>query len=83
MRAWWWWWWWWQGFEERHSNGGFVSHTIFYNEDAPDEYQDLGKPTDENQYQPFLNRAVALQVLRALLLVDEQAATSTKKSKTQ
>ncbi len=49
-------------------NNGFASHSIFYDEDQPDNYKDLGKPTDENLYQPFLNRKVALEVLKALFL---------------
>ncbi len=47
-------------------NGGFDSHAIFFDEDHAALYKDLGKPRPENEYQPFLHRAVALQVLRAL-----------------
>ena len=50
-------------------NNGFNSHSIFYDEDAPDQYKDLGKPLEENLYQPFLNRKVALEVLKALFIV--------------
>lgn len=49
-------------------NNGFNSHSIFYDEDAPDQYKDLGKPLEENLYQPFLNRKVALEMLKALFL---------------
>jgi hypothetical protein len=49
-------------------NNGFDSHSIFYDEDAPEQYKDLGKPLDENLYQPFLNRKVAMEILKALFL---------------
>jgi hypothetical protein len=58
-------------------NNGFDSHSIFYDEDQPEAYKDLGKPTDENLYQPFLNRRVALEVLKALFL--ENSAKKPKK----
>merc|ERR1711916_92152 len=29
-------------------NNGFDSHSIFYDEDEPERYKDLGKPTEEN-----------------------------------
>lgn len=47
-------------------NGGFDSHTVFYDEDNAALYKDVGKPRPENAYQPFLHRVVALQLLRAL-----------------
>jgi len=63
----------------KDENGGFDSHSIFYDEDRPEAYKDLGKPTEENMYQPFMNRSVALNVLKALFLSDP---TSSKKPKT-
>ena len=49
-------------------NNGFDSHSIFFDEDQIKLYEDLGKPVEENMYQPFLHRAVALQMLKALFL---------------
>ncbi len=60
-------------------NNGFDSHTIFYDEDQPDNYKDLGKPTDENLYQPFLNRKIALEVLKALFLTGDAGTKRPKK----
>lgn len=57
-------------------NNGFDSHTIFFDEEER-EYKDLGKPLPENMYQPFLNRAVAFEVLKALFL--EPQSKKTKK----
>ena len=58
-------------------NNGFNSHSIFYDEDNADAYKDLGKPEEENMYQPFLNRQVALEVLKCLFL--EQGVKKQKK----
>lgn len=60
-------------------NNGFASHSIYFDEDNVDQYKDLGKPTEENMYQPFLNRKVALEVLKALFLDSDQATKKMKK----
>lgn len=48
------------------ANGGFDSWSIFYDEDNADEYPEDAKPTDENMYQPFLSKKVALNMLLKL-----------------
>jgi len=50
-------------------NNGFESYSIFYDEDKADEYpKDLGVPKAENQYKPFLNQKVTIQLLEYLFL---------------
>jgi hypothetical protein len=69
-------------------NGGFDGHSIFYDEENPDAYKDLGKPLAKNMYQPFLTRSVALAILKALFLGpdtnrDAVASEVAKKPKTE
>ena len=47
-------------------NGGFDSWSIFYDEENVDDYPEDAKPTDENMYQPFLSKKVALDLLLKL-----------------
>jgi len=50
-------------------NNGFDGHSIFYDEEKAERWhEDLGKPTAENFYQPFLNKEVALKILECLYL---------------
>ena len=51
----------------REENNGFPSHSIFYDEENASAYGDQ-RPTEENEYQPFLNHDVALDVLTHLFL---------------
>lgn len=52
---------------ESHGEG-FDGHAIFYDEDAAGRFASVGKPKEENVYQPFLTRDVALAVLKRLFL---------------
>lgn len=47
-------------------NGGFDSWSIFYDEENKDDYPEDAKPTEENMYQPFLSKKVALNLLLKL-----------------
>lgn len=49
-------------------NRGFDKFSIFYDETLdPSEYNDA-KPTEENEYQPFLTRGVALDIFSRIFL---------------
>jgi len=48
---------------DNSANNGFESHTIFYDEARTEEYKDIGKPKDENMYQPFLSPSVTVTLL--------------------
>lgn len=47
-------------------NGGFDPYSIFYDEDNKDDYPDDTKPSEENKYQPFISKKVALNMLLKL-----------------
>jgi len=52
---------------DKSVNNGFPSHSIYYDEENPKEWpEELGKPKQENIYQPFLNHTVALNILMYL-----------------
>jgi len=45
----------------------FDSHSLFYNEEAPDgEYE--GSPTEENKFQPYLSKNVTIRILQTIFL---------------
>ena len=49
-------------------NHGFDKFSIFYDESVdPAEYNDA-KPSEENEYQPFLTRGVALDIFNKIFL---------------
>jgi len=51
------------------SNNGFDSHSIFYDADKAEEWpKELGIPKDENQFKPFLNLKVTVQILFHLFI---------------
>jgi hypothetical protein len=49
------------------SNKGFVAHSVYYDEEHAADYGDT-KPKPENEFQPFLSKRVALDVLNKLFL---------------
>jgi len=49
-------------------NNAFEAHSIYYDAEKANQWGDLGKPKEENQYQPFLNPTVALNILEHLFL---------------
>jgi hypothetical protein len=51
---------------DQSQNNNFHGHAIFFDEEKASEWN--GKPTVENQYQPFLNHKVALSILEHLFL---------------
>jgi len=51
-------------------NNGFQSHKIFYDETNESDYKDLGKPKEDNIYQPFLSPSVIVSLLYHLFKTD-------------
>jgi hypothetical protein len=51
------------------ANGGFASHSIFYDEDRPQDFGGLA-PTAENMFQPFLTPSVARDTFLAVFAAD-------------
>uniref|UniRef100_A0A6B2L1A9 Uncharacterized protein n=1 Tax=Arcella intermedia TaxID=1963864 RepID=A0A6B2L1A9_9EUKA len=55
--------------KDTEHNNGFDPYCIFYDEDNASLWdKDLGVPTEENQYQPFLHHGSALSILTHLFL---------------
>jgi hypothetical protein len=53
---------------DANNNNGFPSHSIYYDENNADDWKDLGVPTAENEYKPFLNQKVTVNILEHLFL---------------
>eukprot|EP01095_Lingulamoeba_sp_RSL-Kostka_P002028 TRINITY_DN12899_c0_g1_i1.p1 TRINITY_DN12899_c0_g1~~TRINITY_DN12899_c0_g1_i1.p1 ORF type:complete len:480 (+),score=156.40 TRINITY_DN12899_c0_g1_i1:129-1568(+) len=54
---------------DKEVNNGFESHSIYYDEDLKHLYR--GKPTEENEYQPYLSHRTGLKILVHLFLLDD------------
>jgi len=51
-------------------NNGFDSHQIFYDETKESDYKDIGKPKEENIFQPFICPSVTVSLLYHLFKTD-------------